>query len=127
MRTVPTLGMRKIYLASDSGARKKLFRIFGLKFKVLPARIKEKKIAGSLSYAKLVKMNARKKAKQAARKIKHGIIIAADTVVVQDKKIFGKPRDLKDAKVMLKKLSRKPQWLYTGIAIIDKDKARTLV
>jgi len=119
--------MRKIYLASDSKARKKLFEIFGLKFKVLPARIKEERRVGQLSYAKLVKRNAFEKAKQAAEKVKRGIIIAADTIVVQDKKIFGKPRDLKDARVMLKKLSRKPQWLYTGIAIIDKDKDRALV
>lgn len=119
--------MRKIYLASDSKARKKLFEIFGLKFKVLPARIKEQRRAGHLSYAKLVKRNAFEKAKQAAERIKRGIIIAADTIVVQDKKIFGKPRDLKDARAMLKKLSRKPQWLYSGIAVIDKDKDRALV
>jgi len=119
--------MKNIYLASDSKARKKLFEIFGLKFKVLPARIKEERRAGHLSYAKLVKRNAFEKAKQAAQRVKRGIIIAADTIVVQDKKIFGKPRDLKDAKEMLKKLSRKPQWLYTGIAVIDKDKDRALV
>lgn len=116
--------MRNIYLASDSKARKKLFEIFGLKFKVLPSKIKEKRRAGYLSYAKLVKRNAEEKAKEVAKRIRRGIIIGADTIVVQDKKIFGKPKDLKDAKAMLKKISRKPQWLYTGIAIIDKDKSR---
>ncbi len=119
--------MRNIYLASDSKARKKLLGIFGLKFKVLPSRIKEKRIAAYLSYAELAKRNAREKAKQAAGKVKRGIIIAADTIVAQDKKIFGKPKDLKEARVMLKKLSSKPQWLYTGIAVIDKDKGKTLV
>ena len=119
--------MRNIYLASDSKARKKLLEVFGLKFKVLPSRIKEERIAGNLSYARLVKRNAGEKAKQAARKLKHGIIVAADTIAVQDKKIFGKPKDLKEARVMLKKLSSKPQWLYTGIAVIDKDKGKALV
>jgi len=119
--------MRDIYLASDSQARKKLFKIFGLKFKVLPSRIKEERKPGHLSYAKLVKRNAQQKAKQIAQKVAYGIIIAADTIVVQDKKIFGKPKDFKKAKAMLKKLSSKPQWLYTGIAIIDKDKGKTLL
>lgn len=119
--------MGNIYLASDSKARKKLFKVFGLEFKVLPSRIKEKRKAGNLSYAQLVKTNAREKAKQAAKKTESGIIVAADTIVVQDKKIFGKPKSLKDARGMLKKLSRKPQWLYTGIAIIDKDKEKTAV
>jgi len=114
-------------LASDSRARKRLFTLFGVKFKVLPSKIKEKRIKGNLTYVALVKINALEKAKEAARKIRNGIIIAADTIVVQDKKIFGKPKDLKDAKAMLKRISRKPQWLYTGIAIIDKDKQKSLV
>ncbi|MDD2752576.1 MAG: Maf family protein, partial [Candidatus Omnitrophica bacterium] len=45
----------------------------------------------------------------------------------QGKTIFGKPKDLKDARRMLKKISRKPQWLHTGIAVIDKDQQKTLL
>src|SRR3989338_2539038 len=119
--------MRKIYLASDSKARKKLLKILGLKFKVLPAKIKERKKTGNFSYANLVKINALEKARDASRKVKGGIVIAADTIVVQDKKVFGKPRDLSGAKKMLKRLSLKPQWLYTGIALIDKDKNKELL
>lgn len=119
--------MGKIYLASDSKARKKLLRILGLKFKVLPSRIKEKKRKKNLSYAKLVETNALEKAKNVSRRVKSGIVIAADTIVVQDKRVFGKPKDLKGAKKMLKRLSQKPQWLYTGIAVIDKDKNKKLL
>ena len=119
--------MKKIYLASDSKARKKLLKILGFKFKVLPAKIREKKKAKNLSYANLVKINALEKAKNVARKLKEGIVIGADTIVVQDKKIFGKPKNLSDAKKMLKRLSLKPQWLYTGIAVIDKDNDKTLL
>jgi len=116
--------MRKIYLASDSRARKKLLDVFGLKFKVIPSKAKEEKKAGNLSYAKLVKRNALAKAKNVAERVKSGIIIGADTIVVQDGKIFGKPKDSQDARRMLKRLSRKPQWLYTGIALIDKDRQK---
>ena len=113
-------------MASDSRARRKLLNLFGLKFKVLPSRIKEE-IKPAKSYANLAKRNALAKAKQVAKKVKDGIIIGADTIVVQDGKIFGKPKDIRDARLMLKKLSKKPQWLYTGIAIIDKNKNRALV
>lgn len=113
--------MRQIYLASDSKARKKLLDILGVKFKVLPSRYREEKISGK-SYPDIVKNNALNKAMNVSRRIKHGVVIGADTIVVQDKKIFGKPKDLPDAQRMLKALSRKPQWLYTGIAVIDKDK-----
>jgi MAF protein len=118
--------MRKIYLASASKARKELLRIFGLKFKVVPSRIEEKRARGS-SYAALVKGNALAKAKVVAKRLKGGIIIAADTVVVQDGKIFAKPKGLKDAKAMLKQLARRPQWLYTGLAVLDRDRNKALL
>jgi len=117
--------MRNIYLASDSKARKKLLNIFGLRFRAVPSKVKEVRKAGHLSYAALVENNALTKAQNVAARVKNGIIIGADTIVVQGKRIFGKPKDLKDAHRMLKRLSRKPQWLYTGIAIIDKDKPKT--
>lgn len=113
--------MPQIYLASDSKARKKLLKIFGLKFRVLASRIKQEKMSGK-SFSGIVKHNALKKAKDAASRVKSGVIIAADTICVQDKKIFGKPKDLKEARLMLKTLSKRPQWLYTGIAVVDKDK-----
>lgn len=115
-----------IYLASDSKARRKLLRIFGLKFKVLPSRIKEEK-KNKLSYSALVKKNALLKAQDVAGRVKSGIVIAADTIVVQDRRIFGKPKNLHDARKMLKTLSGKPQWLYTGLAVIDKTKNKAAV
>jgi MAF protein len=119
--------MKPIYLASKSKARREILKKLGIKFKVLPSRIREKRNPGNLSYAGLVKKNALAKAQEVAGSIKSGVVIGADTIVVQDKKIFGKPRNLKDAKAMLKQISRKPQWLYTGVAVIDKDSDKTLV
>lgn len=119
--------MKKLYLASESKARKKLLDIFGLKFKVLPSQVTEKQRSKNLSYAQLVKRNAEEKAKGVIKKIKSGIIIAADTIVVQDGKIYGKPKNLKSAHRMLKKLSQKPQWLYTGICVIDKDENKKFI
>ncbi len=117
--------MRKIYLASKSKARKNLLKNLGLKFKALPSSFKETRNKGNSSYAGLVKNNALNKAREAASRIKSGIVIAADTISVQDKRIFGKPANLKEARKMLKKFSGRPQTVYTGIAVIDKDRNKT--
>ena len=93
----------------------------------MPSQVKERKRLSNLSYPQLVKINALSKAEEVAKKVQDGIIIAADTITMQDKKIFGKPKNLKEAKAMLKRLTQKPQWLYTGIAVIDKDKNKILV
>ncbi len=112
--------MRKIILASKSRARQKLLRRLGFKFKVVESGVKENHIAkGKIS--NLVIGNALKKAKDVAARFDSGIIIAADTVVLVGKKIIGKPKNIKDAFNTLKLLSRKPQWVYTGLAVIDID------
>ncbi|MDD5129630.1 MAG: Maf family nucleotide pyrophosphatase [Candidatus Omnitrophica bacterium] len=116
--------MVKIYLASNSKARKKLLEKFGLRFKVLPSKIKEQAKRGKLSYSQLVQKNAREKAEEVASRVAEGVIIAADTVCVQNGKIFGKPKNIPDARRMLKQLSRRPQWLYTGLAVIKKNKTK---
>ncbi|MFC1804388.1 Maf family nucleotide pyrophosphatase [Candidatus Omnitrophota bacterium] len=118
--------MKKIYLASDSRRRRYLLKKLGLKFKVIPSRVKERRKKGNLTYLALVKGNALKKAQDVAKRVKGGLIIGADTIVVQEGSIFGKPKDLKAARRMLKKLSRRPQWIYTGLAVIDKDKGKTI-
>ncbi len=117
--------MRKIYLASKSKQRKKLLGLLGLHFKVKPVSVKEKtrpKTACSI----LVKENALIKAKAAAKKINSGVVIAADTVVATvSGKIYGKPKSMSEAKAMLKKLSKRPQWVYTGLAVLDIDNKKS--
>lgn len=118
--------MRKIYLASASKARKELLKRVGLHFKVVPVKVKELRQRGNMSYADMVKRNALAKAREAAKKVRAGIIIAADTISVKNGKIFGKPKDLKHARRMLKYLSGSSQRVYTGLAVIDKDANKTL-
>jgi MAF protein len=120
--------MKKIplYLASASPARKKLLKIFGVKFRVIPTGAPEKKTPGSLSFAQLAKHNAVVKARAAAVRLDTGIVIAADTIVVQDGRVFGKPQSLPQARRMLKTLSARAQDLYTGIAVIDVDSKKVI-
>ena len=65
--------------------------------------------------------NALAKANDIAGRFASGVVIAADTVVLVGNKIVGKPKNIKDAFCTLKLLSRKPQWVYTGIVVIDID------
>jgi len=116
--------MRKIILASRSKARKDLLKQVGLKFSVAGSRIREKRIIRKRC-SDLVIKNALLKAQDVARRHKAGIVIGADTVVLVGGKIIGKPKNFKDAVRTLKLLSRKPQWVYTGLAVVDIDKGAT--
>ncbi|MFA5059663.1 MAG: Maf family nucleotide pyrophosphatase [Candidatus Omnitrophota bacterium] len=110
---------KRIVLASNSAQRKRLLKLLGLKFIVSPSAIKESNRIKT-TCASLVKDNALRKARDVARKFPESIVIGADTLVYSgDKKILGKPKDLIHAKRMLKTLSRKPQWVYTGLAVMD--------
>jgi septum formation protein len=107
-----------IILASKSPRRKKLLKQIGLEFKSKSFDVDEK-YSQNENPVKLVKKLAQDKLRSAAKKINNSIIITADTIVVFDKKILGKPKDEKDAARMLKKLSGNKHYVYTGFAIFN--------
>ncbi len=119
--------MRKIILASGSVQRKKLLKLLGIQFSVKPSRVREiKKITTTCSA--LVKENALLKAQDVASRLKHGIVIGADTVVyIGNKQIVGKPRDFRDARRILKVLFSRPQWVYTGVVVWDVETGKCIV
>lgn len=117
--------MRKIILASGSRQRQNLLKQIGVRFIPAKSDVKEDmKLKGGC--AELVMRNALRKAKDAAGKFESGVVIAADTVVLSGEKIIGKPKNLDDAFVTLKLLSRRPQWVYTGMAVMDIDNKKVL-
>lgn len=117
--------MRKIILASQSKQRQRLLRQIGLRFVTAKSDAREdKRLKGSC--ADLVIGNALRKARDVASRFDSGVVIAADTVVLAGRKIIGKPRDIEDAFRMLKLISQKPQWVYTGLAVIDIDNKKIL-
>ncbi len=119
--------MTKLILASASPHRKKLLKLLGVPFRVKTSQIQEI-FKAKANCADLVKMNALLKARDVARRLKEGIVIGADTLVeVGNKKIVGKPRDLAHAKRMLKEISRRPQSVFTGVAIIDARTKKEMV
>ncbi len=112
---------REIILASSSPRRKELLggllSSFGLKFKVIPSHADES-FDRRNSFPAIVKELALQKAKVVAE-TNDGIIISADTIVVLDKKILGKPSSKSDAKKMLMHLSGKTHKVYTGLVVMD--------
>lgn len=113
--------MRKLILASGSPQRKNLLKLTGVPFRIIRSDAEEiTKI--TTTCAALVKHNALLKARDVASKLKSGVVVGADTVVcIGNKELVLKPKDLKEAKHKLKKLMSRPQWVYTGVAVIDID------
>jgi septum formation protein len=119
-----SLPERRIILASKSRARQKLLKQMGIKFTVAGSKIDECHVLRG-KCSRLVMDNACKKALDVARRYRSGVVIGADTVVLVEKTIIGKPKDLIDACRTLKLLSRKPQWVYSGLAVVDIDNGKT--
>jgi septum formation protein len=108
----------KIVLASGSPRRKALLKSLGVNFSVLSSRFDERKVT-AIEPKAYVKKLAALKAKEVSKRVKKGIIIGADTVVVIGKKILNKPKDAADARRMLKLLSGKTHTVITGVCVIN--------
>lgn len=122
---------REIILASASPRRAELLKQIGLTFKIIPSRASEEFKAG-ISPQKLVKELAQTKANEVARTMGYQTmgptyVIGADTVVVLDDKILGKPNDREEAALMLEMLSGKEHSVFTGLAIVELPSNKSIV
>lgn len=107
-----------IYLASKSPRRRKLLKQINIDFKSIAVDLEESIIPGEKPSIS-VKRLSKEKLEIARQKINHGIIITADTIVVLNKKVIGKPKDKNEAKRFLKRLSGKIHTVYTGFSIYN--------
>lgn len=108
-----------LYLASKSPRRRKLLKLLNIPFKSFTVDVEELLLDGEHP-VKTVKRLSELKMQSAHKKIKDGIIITADTIVVLNKLVLGKPKDEKDAIKMLAMLSGKTHTVYTGFTIFNK-------
>jgi septum formation protein len=111
--------MKNLFLASNSPRRKELLSLFGWPFEVIPADIDERQLPGE-SPKKYVRRLANWKANTIAEK-QNGLVIAADTIVVDGDDLIGKPVDDADARQMLVRLRGRTHQVYSGLAIIDTE------
>lgn len=115
-----------LVLASASPRRRELLETAGFAFHVSPVDIDEGRLPGEppLAYVERV---ARAKAGAAATRNPDRVVIAADTAVVVDDEVFGKPRDAADAARMLRALSGRAHEVMTGVAVAGNGQHRAFV
>ena len=110
--------MGDIILASASPRRKELFQMMGVSCRIDPSDTEEiidPKISPSDNVSRL----AEQKASDVAQRHKNSLIIAADTIVVKDGAILGKPESSADAARMLRLLSNQHHFVYSGVAVFS--------
>lgn len=118
--------MKKLILASSSPRRAELLKQIGLDFEIRAGNVDETPLPG-LSPPELVRCLAKKKAAAVARQLNDGIVIAADTVVVWQGQVLGKPLDEDEAFAMLSRLQGSVHEVFTGIALAGARSGKSLV
>jgi septum formation protein len=108
-----------LVLASASPRRQELLRNAGISFVVQPTNIREVPEAGEASRAFAERM-ARQKALTVFRQRPLDVVLGADTIVVVDAEILGKPRDNADAARMLRLLAGRRHEVTTGVCLVGQ-------
>lgn len=117
----------KIYLASKSPRRQEILQNLKIPFSLIESPYQERfedvmELTPEQQAAKLAGF----KAYHASSALNEGLIIGADTIVVQGDTILGKPKNREDAEAMLHSLSGKRHRVITGLAVVDVAGLRTL-
>ena len=109
----------KIILASQSPRRAEILRMIGVNFKVDSSNINEE-MNQKIEQNEIAIIISKAKAEKISQKYPNNIIIGADTIVVYNEKIFGKPKDKNESIKMLKALSGNCHKVITGVTIMNK-------
>ena len=116
----------RLVLASASPRRAEILRAVGWPHEVQPADVDESRREGERP-GEYVERLAREKAARVAGTRLFGLVLGADTVVVADGEILGKPRDDEDARRMLRLLGGRWHEVLTGVAFVRAEDSRTEV
>ena len=114
---------KELILASRSPRRRHLLEQIGLTVRVVPCDIPEE-FDSLLSPAENAATLSLQKARCVAPSVQEGIVIGADTIVVVDGQMLGKPSDRDDAVQMLQLLSGRTHTVATGFALLDRPSDR---
>jgi len=114
-------GRPDLILASSSPRRRELLGGLGLRFTVRAVDLDETPLPGEKPEETVLRL-AREKA--AARAHPGEIVLAADTVVVIDGELLGKPRDPEDARRMLARIAGREHTVFTGVAVEEPGRGR---
>ena len=114
-----------LVLASQSPRRRELLSILGIPFSVVPASIDEIPAPGETPERFVVRA-AREKGMEVASRVSQSLVLSADTIVVIDGEILGKPANEDGAFRMLQKLSGREHSVYTAVTLVNQVKPETL-
>ena len=118
MRETVQMGESNLILASASPRRQHLLHGAGISFRVIPSDVEECLINGE-SPEDHVQRLALAKATEVAQRRPGIWVLGADTIVVIDQKILGKPSDVAEAKAMLASLASRTHEVFTGYALVN--------
>ena len=116
----------KVVLASSSPRRRELLRLIGIDHEVIPADIDESHIPGEKPDAHAERL-ARAKSEAVSADRAASLVIGADTIVVVDQHILGKPLGVADAARMLRMLSNRSHIVMTAVAVTLGGRTLSLV
>ena len=116
----------RVILASASPRRRELLALIGIAHEVRPADLDESLIAGETPAGHAERL-ARAKAHAVAGRERDAVVIAADTIVVVDGDILGKPRDAVQAAAMLRRLRGRSHTVITAIAVARGEQTESAV
>ena len=105
----------RVILASSSPRRRELLTMIGIAHEVVPADIDESYFPGEHPPAHADRL-AREKGRVIATRFPDAVVISADTIVVLDEEVLGKPGDAAEAARTLRKLSGRTHTVYTAVA-----------
>ncbi|MBK7972406.1 MAG: septum formation inhibitor Maf [Deltaproteobacteria bacterium] len=112
-----------LVLGSGSPRRRELLTLVGLSFEVHVTDVPEEPLDGEAP-GEHARRLARDKARAASLAAPRAIALGADTIVVLDGEVLGKPRDAADAVAMLTRLSARPHQVLTGFALAEGGNVR---
>jgi septum formation protein len=115
-----------IYLASKSPRRRKLLKQLGIKYKAFSVNSAEVFLDAEHP-VDCVKRLAREKMDLAKQRVNDSILITADTIVVLDGKVIGKPKSKSDAIKILSLLGGKVHTVYTGFCVLNQKTKKIVV
>ena len=115
-----------IILASASPRRKEILENTNVKFKIMASSIEELRLEGE-SPCQMVMRLAFEKGIDIASRQKSDLVISADTIVVLDNTVLGKPKDEIEARKMITSLSGRTHQVITGISLINLDNNKKII
>jgi septum formation protein len=115
-----------ILLASNSPRRRELIALGNWSFRVSVPDVDESQLPGESPASYVLRLAEAKAGASLSEAGDAQVIVAADTAVVYDGTIFGKPRDPADAGQMLKRLRAHTHQVYTGLAVIKTSTGKLL-